>query len=69
MEPDRPKEEIARDMKAQAAAMWGPERAATLTAEIDKVAGWISLIARHPLELDGEEPDFLVAPAAEKEAR
>lgn len=64
---DRPKEEIARDLLEQATGFYGPERAEVLRAEIDKVAGWISLIAPHQLELDGDEPDFAIAPAVRKE--
>ncbi len=60
---DRSREEIARDLTEQAEKTWGTERAAALRAEIDKVADWISLIAPEKADLEGDEPDFLVAPA------
>lgn len=64
---DRPKEELARDLLEQATKHYGPERAQALQKEIDRVAGWLSLIAPHRLPIDGDEPDFLVAPQAEGE--
>lgn len=64
---DRPKEEIVRDLTEQAVKAWGPERAEALKLEIGKVADWISLIAPNRLELESDEPDFLVAPAMEWE--
>jgi len=66
---DRPKEEIARDLAEQAAKFFGPERAAELEKEIDRVAGWLALIAPHRLDIDGDEPDFLVAPHADMEVQ
>ncbi len=64
---DRPKEEIARDLLEQATKFYGVERAGALKTEIDRVAGWISLIAPQHLEIDGDEPDFVVAPDAQGE--
>ena len=61
---NRSREEIARDLTEDAKRVWGPERAAALKAEIDKVAGWISIIVPKQLELESDEPDYLVAPAA-----
>ena len=66
---DRSREEIARDLTEQAEKTWGPERAAALREEIDKVADWISLIAPEKADLEGDEPDFLVAPASEREGQ
>ncbi len=64
---DRPKEEIARDLLEQATKVYGHARAEELRTEIDKVAGWLSLIAPHRLEIDADEPDFVVAPARQGE--
>ncbi|MGE5620440.1 MAG: hypothetical protein ACM3US_14435 [Sphingomonadaceae bacterium] len=66
---DRPKEEIARDLFEHASRAYGPERAETLRTEIDRVADWISLIAPIRLEIDADEPDFVVAPAGQGEVR
>lgn len=66
---DRPKEELARDLKEQAVKFYGPKRAEELEKEIERVSSWLALIAPHRLEIDSDEPDFLVAPHAEGEAR
>lgn len=66
---DRPKDEIARDLLTQAANNWGAGRAEALRRQIEEVAGWLSLIAACRLEIDGEEPDFLVAPPVGSEGR
>ena len=42
---DRPKEELARDLREQAVKFYGPERAEELEKEIDRVVGWLALIA------------------------
>lgn len=60
---DRSKEEIARELLARATECWGAERAEDLRKPIEDAATSLSLIARYTLELDGDEPDFLVAPA------
>lgn len=60
---NRSKEEIARDLTEEATRVWGPERAAAMKAEINKVADWISLVAPHQLDLEADEADYLVAPA------
>lgn len=66
---DRSKEEIARDLMEQAARTWGAERAEALRSQIDDTAESLSLIGRHALAIDGEEPDFLVAPAVRWEGK
>lgn len=60
---NRSKEEIARDLTEAAEKVWGPERATALKAEIDKVADWVSLVTPQSLDLEADEPDYLVAPA------
>lgn len=67
MMPSRSKEEIARDLAEEARRVWGTERAAALKAEIDKVADWISLVAPQQLDLESDEPDYLVALATARE--
>jgi len=61
---DRPKEQIVLDLQKRATEMWGAERARALQAQIEETARSLHLVARIQLELDAEEPDFLVAPAA-----
>ncbi len=64
---DRPKEELSRDLMEQATKFYGPDRAEELRKEIERVSGWLYLIAPHRLRIDGDEPDFVVAPHAEAE--
>ncbi len=64
---DRPREELARDLLEQATKFYGAGRAEELRKEIDRVSEWMALIAPHRLEIDADEPDFLVAPDAEGE--
>ncbi len=64
---NRSREEIARDLTEKAIRVWGPERAAALKSEIDKVADWISLVVPQPLALEADEPDYLVAPVTKGE--
>jgi hypothetical protein len=64
---DRSKEEIARDLLARATAAWGAERTEELRAQIDETAGWLATVGRYPVKLEGDEPDFLVAPATREE--
>ncbi len=63
---DRPKTEITRELTEQARQTWGQQRTNALQVEIGKVANWISLIAPYQLEMEADEPDFLVAPATEQ---
>ena len=64
---DRPKETISRDLQALVESVWGAERAEALRAQIDETAGWLAAVGRYPVRLEGDEPDFLVAPAAREE--
>lgn len=68
MRIDRTGEEIARDLTAAASKTWGSERADALKNEIETHAKHLSLVGRYDLPLDGDEPDFLVAPYPEVEA-
>ncbi|MHB1162224.1 MAG: hypothetical protein ACYC3V_18110 [Chloroflexota bacterium] len=67
MQPDATKEQIAGELRDRAAQMWGAERAGALRSKIDQTAGWLSLIAQHTLEIDRDEPDFLVSAGGEGE--
>ena len=62
MLPNRPKEEIDRDLTEQATKMWGAERAKALKGQIAETAGWLAQIAAYPVAFDGDEPDFLAPP-------
>ncbi len=60
---DRSKEEIARDLLAQAERAWGAGRAEALRAQIDESAEALARIGAYPVALDGDQPDYL-APMA-----
>ena len=60
---DRSKEEIARELAEQATKAYGPKRAAALSREIEKAAGWLALVGSQPIDPRGEEPDYMFAPA------
>ncbi len=62
----RSKEEIARDLREQAEKNYGPERAEALRGAIEDTARNLSLIMGQALPIDGDEPDFLVAPATKE---
>lgn len=66
---NRSKEEIARDLVAQATRTWGTDRVDALRGQIEETADWLSAVGSHRLEIDGDEPDFLVDPAAGREAQ
>ena len=54
-------------MLEQAARLYGPARAEDLRKQIEETAESLSALSRFGLELDGEEPDFLVSPAVAPE--
>ncbi len=62
MRIDRSKEEIAQDLTAAAVKTWGAKRAEELQDEIRTHARHLSLLGKYNLPLDGDEPDFVVAP-------
>jgi hypothetical protein len=68
MRIDRPKDAIARDMLESASKIWGVEHAESLRAEIEGSAGHLSRVGKYVLPLDGDEPDFLIAPLFDGEA-
>ena len=53
---------------ASAVKVWGADKAEELRGEIDTHARHLSLIGKYDLPLDGDEPDFIVAPYPEGEA-
>jgi hypothetical protein len=59
------KEQVERDLFDEAVRYWGAERAEALRSDVDKVASWLALISQYDIEMDADEPDFLVAPALE----
>lgn len=69
MRLDRPKEQIEQELLVQARDTWGAERVEALRHIIGDAAGWISLIGRYKLGIHEEEPDYLVAPEPNREAR
>ncbi len=66
---NRSKEEIVRDLTEQASKAYGPERAAALSKEIEKAAGWLVLVGSEPIDPRGEEPDYMFAPAKGEASR
>ncbi len=64
---DRTKEEIADGLLDQVTKGLSIERADADRGQIEDTARWIYLIGRYPLEIDGDEPDFLVAPCHHRE--
>jgi len=67
MMPGQAKEQIAQELVERASGYWGVERAEDLRSKIEQTASWLSLIAQATLEIDEDEPDFLVAPAVRGE--
>ena len=58
LEPELSVDEIAADLRREAIASFGAERAAQLEPQLGQQAAWLARIAAEPLALEAESPDL-----------